>query len=228
MITYIKPKHFFTCTSFWFLNKLLPYLASDQRIVLSVSNNECFSLLLQHLNRRPVLHSWFLYSSLFKSCLYSLFPVYGRGINRTCQVLFLTELCISSQQPKEICAMVGLCLSLKSLPLQTLVPAKMIHEAKMETLEVRWSDFISLALFIRAASDLHYHHGTGWGSKALQLMQASKLPLWVHRIMQILSCWTLLFYRVRLWSWRLLSSSCPFPFTVHAHKAARYRLNLQV
>ncbi|KYO42446.1 prosaposin [Alligator mississippiensis] len=38
-------------------------------------------------------------------------------------------------QPKEICAMVGLCLSLKSLPLQTLVPAKMIHEAKMETLE---------------------------------------------------------------------------------------------
>uniref|UniRef100_A0A7M4EI85 Prosaposin n=1 Tax=Crocodylus porosus TaxID=8502 RepID=A0A7M4EI85_CROPO len=45
-------------------------------------------------------------------------------------------------QPKEICAMVGFCLSLKSLPLQTLVPAKVIHEAKMETLENVISHFI--------------------------------------------------------------------------------------
>ncbi|XP_049665937.1 prosaposin isoform X2 [Accipiter gentilis] len=38
-------------------------------------------------------------------------------------------------QPKDICAMVGFCPSVKSVPLQTLVPAQVIHEAKMETVE---------------------------------------------------------------------------------------------
>lgn len=44
---------------------------------------------------------------------------------------------MSFQQPKDICAMVGFCPSVKSVPLQTLVPAQVIHEAKMETVEVR-------------------------------------------------------------------------------------------
>ncbi|XP_067996415.1 prosaposin isoform X1 [Melanerpes formicivorus] len=38
-------------------------------------------------------------------------------------------------QPKDICAMVGFCPSVKSVPLQTLVPAQVIHEVKMETVE---------------------------------------------------------------------------------------------
>ncbi|XP_067996417.1 prosaposin isoform X3 [Melanerpes formicivorus] len=39
------------------------------------------------------------------------------------------------KQPKDICAMVGFCPSVKSVPLQTLVPAQVIHEVKMETVE---------------------------------------------------------------------------------------------
>ncbi|NXJ37376.1 SAP protein, partial [Ciconia maguari] len=39
-------------------------------------------------------------------------------------------------QPKDICAMVGFCPSVKSVPLQTLVPAQVVHEVKMETVEV--------------------------------------------------------------------------------------------
>ncbi|KAM6347255.1 prosaposin isoform 2-T2 [Alca torda] len=38
-------------------------------------------------------------------------------------------------QPKDICAMVGFCPSMKSVPLQTLVPAQVVHEVKMETVE---------------------------------------------------------------------------------------------
>lgn len=33
--------------------------------------------------------------------------------------------------------MVGFCPSVKSVPLQTLVPAQVVHEVKMETVEVR-------------------------------------------------------------------------------------------
>ncbi|NXY90340.1 SAP protein, partial [Alcedo cyanopectus] len=40
-------------------------------------------------------------------------------------------------QPKDICAMVGFCHSVKSVPLQPLVPAQVVHEVKMETVEVR-------------------------------------------------------------------------------------------
>ncbi|XP_025902098.1 prosaposin isoform X2 [Nothoprocta perdicaria] len=39
------------------------------------------------------------------------------------------------QQPKDICAMVGFCPSLKSVPLQKLVPAQVVQEVKMETVE---------------------------------------------------------------------------------------------
>ncbi|KAK4821143.1 hypothetical protein QYF61_014238 [Mycteria americana] len=39
------------------------------------------------------------------------------------------------KQPKDICAMVGFCPSVKSVPLQTLVPAQVVHEVKMETVE---------------------------------------------------------------------------------------------
>ncbi|XP_054839837.1 prosaposin-like isoform X2 [Eublepharis macularius] len=37
--------------------------------------------------------------------------------------------------PQSICSMIGFCPSLKSVPLQTLVPAKAIHEVKAEPLE---------------------------------------------------------------------------------------------
>ncbi|KAK2545146.1 prosaposin [Columba livia] len=40
-----------------------------------------------------------------------------------------------TKQPKDICAMVGFCPSVKSVPLQTLVPAQVVHEVKMETVE---------------------------------------------------------------------------------------------
>lgn len=46
---------------------------------------------------------------------------------------------ISFQQPKDICAMVGFCSSVKSVPLQPLVPAQVVHEVKMEIVEVRWA-----------------------------------------------------------------------------------------
>uniref|UniRef100_A0A8C8RCY3 Prosaposin n=1 Tax=Pelusios castaneus TaxID=367368 RepID=A0A8C8RCY3_9SAUR len=42
-------------------------------------------------------------------------------------------------QPKDICVMVGFCTSLKSVPLQTLVPAKVMHEVKMETVKMQKS-----------------------------------------------------------------------------------------
>ncbi|XP_010221929.1 PREDICTED: proactivator polypeptide [Tinamus guttatus] len=42
---------------------------------------------------------------------------------------------MKDQQPKDICAMVGFCPSLKSVPLQKLVPAQVVHEVKMETVE---------------------------------------------------------------------------------------------
>ncbi|XP_073209644.1 prosaposin isoform X4 [Lepidochelys kempii] len=38
-------------------------------------------------------------------------------------------------QPKDICVLVGFCPSLKSVPLLTLVPAKVMHEVKMESVE---------------------------------------------------------------------------------------------
>uniref|UniRef100_A0A8D0HAY8 Prosaposin n=1 Tax=Sphenodon punctatus TaxID=8508 RepID=A0A8D0HAY8_SPHPU len=38
-------------------------------------------------------------------------------------------------QPKDICSMAGFCPSLKSVPLQTLVPAKVIQEANVEPLK---------------------------------------------------------------------------------------------
>ncbi|XP_074856360.1 prosaposin isoform X2 [Carettochelys insculpta] len=40
-------------------------------------------------------------------------------------------------QPKDICATIGLCPSLKSVPFQTLVPAKVMPEVKMEAVEVQ-------------------------------------------------------------------------------------------
>uniref|UniRef100_A0A8C6X5R7 Prosaposin n=1 Tax=Naja naja TaxID=35670 RepID=A0A8C6X5R7_NAJNA len=42
---------------------------------------------------------------------------------------------IMHMQPQEICNMIGLCSSLKSIPLQALVPAKAISPAKMEPVE---------------------------------------------------------------------------------------------
>ncbi|XP_071605112.1 prosaposin isoform X2 [Heliangelus exortis] len=39
------------------------------------------------------------------------------------------------KQPKDICAMVGFCPSVKSVPLQTLVPAQVVHEVKTEIVE---------------------------------------------------------------------------------------------
>lgn len=47
--------------------------------------------------------------------------------------------CLSFQRPKDICAMVGFCSSVKSVPLQPLVPAQVVHEVKMEIVEVRWA-----------------------------------------------------------------------------------------
>ncbi|KAH0623533.1 hypothetical protein JD844_006381 [Phrynosoma platyrhinos] len=51
-----------------------------------------------------------------------------------------TNLCncsVCPQQPQVICQMVGFCSSVKSVPLQTLVPAKTITLAKVEPVEVR-------------------------------------------------------------------------------------------
>ncbi|XP_026528619.1 prosaposin-like isoform X1 [Notechis scutatus] len=42
---------------------------------------------------------------------------------------------MQEQQPQEICNTMGLCSSLKSIPLQTLVPAKAISPAKIEPVE---------------------------------------------------------------------------------------------
>ncbi|KAI1231618.1 hypothetical protein IHE44_0007694 [Lamprotornis superbus] len=42
---------------------------------------------------------------------------------------------IMHMQPKDICAMVGFCSSVKSVPLQPLVPAQVVHEVKMEIVE---------------------------------------------------------------------------------------------
>nr|XP_021384773.1 prosaposin isoform X1 [Lonchura striata domestica] len=42
---------------------------------------------------------------------------------------------MKDQQPKDICAMVGFCSSVKSVPLQPLVPAQVVHEVKMEIVE---------------------------------------------------------------------------------------------
>lgn len=35
--------------------------------------------------------------------------------------------------------MVGFCPSVKSVPLQPLLPAQVVHEVKMETVKVRWT-----------------------------------------------------------------------------------------
>uniref|UniRef100_A0A8B9T495 Saposin B-type domain-containing protein n=1 Tax=Anas platyrhynchos TaxID=8839 RepID=A0A8B9T495_ANAPL len=43
--------------------------------------------------------------------------------------------CFQFLATKDICAMVGFCPSVKSVPLQTLVPAQVVHEVKMETVE---------------------------------------------------------------------------------------------
>ncbi|KAL7990408.1 hypothetical protein Chor_013838 [Crotalus horridus] len=42
---------------------------------------------------------------------------------------------MQEQQPQDICNMIGLCSSLKSIPLQALVPAKIISPAKIEPVE---------------------------------------------------------------------------------------------
>uniref|UniRef100_A0A803W7I3 Prosaposin n=1 Tax=Ficedula albicollis TaxID=59894 RepID=A0A803W7I3_FICAL len=48
---------------------------------------------------------------------------------------------MSDMQPKDICAMVGFCSSVKSVPLQPLVPAQVVHEVKMEIVEESWLIF---------------------------------------------------------------------------------------
>uniref|UniRef100_A0A8C5SQI5 Pulmonary surfactant-associated protein B n=1 Tax=Laticauda laticaudata TaxID=8630 RepID=A0A8C5SQI5_LATLA len=51
------------------------------------------------------------------------------------EVICIGVLCL--QEPQEICNTMGLCSSLKSIPLQALVPAKAISPAKIEPVEVR-------------------------------------------------------------------------------------------
>uniref|UniRef100_A0A8C3DKG3 Prosaposin n=1 Tax=Corvus moneduloides TaxID=1196302 RepID=A0A8C3DKG3_CORMO len=60
--------------------------------------------------------------------------VFSNARNCFClqNVMFLAAL---KKQPKDICAMVGFCSSVKSVPLQPLVPAHVVHEVKMETVE---------------------------------------------------------------------------------------------
>uniref|UniRef100_A0A8C4Y5X7 Prosaposin n=1 Tax=Gopherus evgoodei TaxID=1825980 RepID=A0A8C4Y5X7_9SAUR len=50
-------------------------------------------------------------------------------------------------QPKDICAMVGFCPSLKSVPLLTLVPAKVMHEVKMEPVEEMQKNLVQTETF---------------------------------------------------------------------------------
>ncbi|NXS62728.1 SAP protein, partial [Brachypteracias leptosomus] len=68
----------------------------------------------------------------------------GPGISDMCKsyISEYSDLAIQMMmhmQPKDICAMVGFCPSVKSVPLQTLVPAQVVHEVKMETVEVKWT-----------------------------------------------------------------------------------------
>ncbi|XP_048166955.1 prosaposin isoform X1 [Corvus hawaiiensis] len=60
--------------------------------------------------------------------------VFSNARNCFClqNVMFLAAL---KKQPKDICAMVGFCSSVESVPLQPLVPAHVVHEVKMETVE---------------------------------------------------------------------------------------------
>lgn len=44
--------------------------------------------------------------------------------------------------------MVGFCSSVKSVPLQPLVPAQVVHEVKMEIVEVRWAFCTLLSLLL--------------------------------------------------------------------------------
>ncbi|XP_024053919.2 prosaposin isoform X1 [Terrapene carolina triunguis] len=54
---------------------------------------------------------------------------------------------MQDQQPKAICAMVGFCPSLKSVPLLTLVPAKVMHEVKMESVEEMQKNLVQAETF---------------------------------------------------------------------------------
>lgn len=52
---------------------------------------------------------------------------------RACLSLLL--LC-SLQQPKDICGLVGFCEEVKEVPMQTLVPAKVLSEKVISALEL--------------------------------------------------------------------------------------------
>ncbi|XP_033004961.1 prosaposin-like isoform X1 [Lacerta agilis] len=53
---------------------------------------------------------------------------------------------MQEQQPQVLCGMVGLCSSLKSVPLQTLVPAKVISQEKVKPVENSLSQTESFSL----------------------------------------------------------------------------------
>ncbi|NWS37868.1 SAP protein, partial [Probosciger aterrimus] len=85
------------------------FFASELQLLLS---RAVWAFNLTSPGRPCVCHLSVREHAAFKNCLY-----------------------ISFQQPKDICAMVGFCSSVKSVPLRTLVPARVVHEVKMETVE---------------------------------------------------------------------------------------------
>ena len=50
--------------------------------------------------------------------------------------LHLTAFSVPSQQPKEICGLVGFCEQVKEMPLQTLIPAKVVSENVIPALDL--------------------------------------------------------------------------------------------
>jgi len=50
--------------------------------------------------------------------------------------LHLTAFSVPSQQPKEICGLVGFCDQVKEMPMQTLIPAKVVSENIIPALEL--------------------------------------------------------------------------------------------
>lgn len=50
--------------------------------------------------------------------------------------LYLTACSVPSQQPKEICGLVGFCDQVKEMPMQTLIPAKVVSENVIPALEL--------------------------------------------------------------------------------------------
>lgn len=50
--------------------------------------------------------------------------------------LLLTAFSVPSQQPKEICGLVGFCDQVKEMPMQTLIPAKVVSENVIPALEL--------------------------------------------------------------------------------------------